>query len=72
MKILSLLQKERSGESNARDYTKYRLHLKNPDMNLYPEKYFLNISATRAEKVREITQVIHAGGYRTKRFFKDS
>jgi exopolysaccharide biosynthesis polyprenyl glycosylphosphotransferase len=42
MKILTLLQKKHSDESNAPNYAKYRLLARSPDMNLYPEKFFLN------------------------------
>jgi hypothetical protein len=55
MKILSLPQKQHSGESNAGDYTQYRLHLKNPNMDLYPGKNFLNflrLERKRSERSR--------------------
>ena len=42
MKIFSLLQKKHLGESYDREYTKYRLSLKNQDMNLHTEQYFAN------------------------------
>ena len=55
MKILNLLQKKQSDENNAQDYTKYRLHLINPDVSLYPEKQFLNflrLERKRSERSR--------------------
>jgi exopolysaccharide biosynthesis polyprenyl glycosylphosphotransferase len=42
MKIFNLPQKQHSGKSNTGDCTQYRLQLKNPNMDLYPEKNFLN------------------------------
>jgi lipopolysaccharide/colanic/teichoic acid biosynthesis glycosyltransferase len=42
MKILNLLQKKHPDESNVQDYAKYRLQLRDPDMNLCPERFFAN------------------------------
>lgn len=55
MKMPNLLQKKHPGESNGQDYEKYRLRLKNPDMNLHSEQYFLNflrLERKRSERSR--------------------
>jgi lipopolysaccharide/colanic/teichoic acid biosynthesis glycosyltransferase len=64
MKILNLLQKKHSDEGNAQDYTKYRLHLTNPDMSLYPEKHFLSImrlEQKRSERSRRSFMLVVIG-----------
>lgn len=42
MNVLSLLQNKHSGKSHIQDCTTHRLHLRNPDMDLYPERHFLS------------------------------
>jgi exopolysaccharide biosynthesis polyprenyl glycosylphosphotransferase len=64
MKILNLLHKKHPGESNAQDYTKYRFRLKNPAMNLYSEKYFLNflrLERKRSERSRRPFMLVVIG-----------
>jgi hypothetical protein len=64
MKILNLLHKKHPGESNAQDYTKYRFRLKNPAMNLYSEKHFLNflrLERKRSERSRRPFMLVVIG-----------
>jgi lipopolysaccharide/colanic/teichoic acid biosynthesis glycosyltransferase len=64
MKILNLLQKKHSDESNTQDYAKYRLHLRKPDMNLYPERFFVNflqLERKRSERSRRPFMLVVIG-----------
>ena len=64
MKILTLLQKKHPNEGNVEDYAKYRLALRNPDMNLHPEKFFLNflhLERKRSERSRRPFMLVVIG-----------
>ena len=64
MKILNLFNKEPLNQTANRDLAKYRVRLANPDIDLYPEKYFLNflrLERKRSERSRRSFMLVIIG-----------